>query len=62
MKTRADIIKMTVEDLALDLVHYDRKGDPELPRDEIEYAIENGELTADDIVGWFGTALKRYLK
>lgn len=56
-KTRREIVLDTVEDLVRDFLYYDRKEDEDLPRDEIEAAIEAGEITADEIV----EAFKRHL-
>lgn len=57
MKKRPELIRMTIIDLVTDLMYYDRKEDQELPRGEIEAAIENSELTAEDMVDWFRDAL-----
>ena len=44
------LILDTVEDLVQSLLYTDRKEDEELPRGVIELAIENGDITIDDIV------------
>lgn len=48
-------------DLAGALLYYDRKEDEELPRGEIEAAIEAGEITADEIVTRFSDELRAQL-
>lgn len=52
-----ELILGTVSDLALDFLYYDRKEDEELPRGAIEQAIDDGELTVEDIVRQFRTKL-----
>ncbi|MCK5615519.1 hypothetical protein KAR91_77360 [Candidatus Pacearchaeota archaeon] len=56
--TRKELILMTVEDLIGDLLNYGRKEDEDLPRGEIEEAIEKGEITIDEIAGQFAYCLK----
>lgn len=56
------LIKTTVDDLAIDLCYYDRKGDEELPIDAFDAAVRAGFVTADDIVEWFRAALCENLK
>ena len=46
-------ILLTVDDLVSDFLYYDRKEDEELPRGEIEKAINNGDITIDEIVNYF---------
>lgn len=55
--TRQDLILITVTDLATDFLYYDREEDEELGRGEIEAAIKAGELTVDQIVEQFRTAI-----
>lgn len=55
--SRKSIIISTVEDAVSDLLYYDRKEDEELPRGEIEEALKANELTIEDIVIAFESAL-----
>lgn len=48
-ETRRELILLTVKDLVLDFVDYDRKEDEDLPIDEIEDAVEAGEITVAEI-------------
>ena len=52
-------IENTVEDLVSDLLYYDRKEDEDLPIGAIETAIDNGEITQEDIVSKFRECLNR---
>ena len=56
MSRRESIIN-TVKDLASAFMYYDRKEDEELPVGEIESAINNNEITVDEIVGVFKTEI-----
>lgn len=55
--SRRKLIEMTVDDLALNFLSYDRAEDEELPRGEIEEAIKAGEITKEEIVKRFSDAL-----
>lgn len=57
MKTRAELIKDTVEDLVVELLWDGRKEDDELPRGAIENSIATGEISSLDIVKWFSNEL-----
>jgi hypothetical protein len=46
-----------VDDCVSDLLYYDRKEDEDLPRGEIEKAIQAGEITAQDIADHFAKVL-----
>lgn len=61
MSDRRQLIMDTANDLASKFVHDDRKEDEELPRGEIERAIAAGEITVDEIVTQFRTALTEVL-
>jgi hypothetical protein len=61
MTTRRKRIEAKVADLVSDFLYYDRKEDENLPRGAIEEAIEMGEVSSDEIVGWFSYALKQGL-
>lgn len=54
---RAQYIMDTVDDMLTDLLYYDRKGDERLPVGAIEEAIEQGEITIDQIVDHVRTKL-----
>ncbi len=61
MTDRADLILLTLQDLVSNFLYYDRKEDEELPRGEIEDAIEAGEISLDEIVAKFREELEKYL-
>ena len=54
-------ILLTVKDLVDALLNTDRRDDEELPRGEIEKAIENNEVSVDEIVDRFKSELIRVL-
>lgn len=60
--SRYDLILDTVTDLVSDFMYYGRKDDEELPRGAIEDAIEQGEITIDEIVEAFRDKLTRRLE
>jgi len=43
----------TVQDLVTDFVYYDRKEDEDLSADQLDKAVESGEITVDDMVAEF---------
>ncbi len=47
---RKKCILDNISDLFADLLYYDRKEDENLPRGSIEEAIEQGEITKDEII------------
>lgn len=51
--SRRKLILDSVGDLALNFVVYDRKEDEDLPRGEIEDAIDLGEVTLEEILDAF---------
>ena len=53
VKGRRELILAAVSDLASAFLYYDRKGDEELRVNEIEDAIEAGDISIDEIVGEF---------
>lgn len=55
--TRKEIIIASVKDLVTNLVYYDRKEDEDLPVGAIELAIDEGEITIDEIVEIFRSEL-----
>ena len=58
MSERKDVIITTIIDTVSDFTYYNRKGDDELPRGAIEYAIEAGEISVDEIVEEFEKAIR----
>jgi hypothetical protein len=54
---RREKIIVTVKDLVGDFMYYGRKEDEELPVGEIEAAVNNGEITVDEIVNVFRSEL-----
>ena len=48
-----DIILKTLDDLVGDFLYYGRKEDEDLPRGAIEKAIENKEISIDEIAAFF---------
>lgn len=61
MSRRREYILSAADDLATDLVSYDRKGDEDLPPGSIQRAISVGEVTREEIVRAFSVALAREL-
>jgi hypothetical protein len=58
LSRREKILAMT-SDLAGRFLYYDRKEDSEFPVGSIEEAIDNGEVTLDEIVEVFRTELTK---
>jgi len=56
---RRDYIFRTVDDVVSGFLFYDRKEDLELPQGGIEEAIEEGELTLDELCEKFTSALRK---
>lgn len=48
-----DTILNAVDDLVSDFLYYDRKEDDDLPRGAIQAAIENKEISVEEIVEFF---------
>lgn len=59
--TRKEQIIASVKDLVTSLVYYDRKEDEDLPVGAIELAIDEGEITIDEMVEVFRSELKSEL-
>ena len=55
------LILASASDAALDFIYTDRKDDAELPRGEIEKAIEEGRVTIEAIVDTFENKLREYV-
>ena len=55
-------ILLTVSDLVLDFLSYDRKDDDDLPRGAIEQAVKDDVITIDDIVAEFRFHVEDNLK
>lgn len=51
------LILDNVSDLVSNFLYYDRKEDEELPNGAIETAIENNEISVDEIVALFKAEL-----
>ena len=51
MTTRKQRILNTAEDFVSNFLYYDRKEDEDLPRGQIEEAIQSGEISVDEIIG-----------
>lgn len=51
-------ILLTVDDLVSDFLYHDRRDDESLQGGDIETAIENGDITVDDIVAKFKDGLE----
>jgi hypothetical protein len=63
MTKRKEQIIATVEDLVMSFIYYDRKEDQDLERGEIEAAIDDKEITIDEIVSRFRQELSSgYIK
>lgn len=56
------LILDTTSDAATDLMCYGRKEDEELTLGAIELAVENGEITVDEIIAAFKTTLMEYFE
>lgn len=54
---RREVILATVSNLVADFLYYDRQDDKDLPMEEIEAAIREGDITADAIVEHFRAKL-----
>lgn len=59
MKTRRQIILDVTNDLVIGFMYYDRKESETLPRGAIEEAVENGEVTVQEIIDEFATELRK---
>lgn len=57
--TRRERIIAATTDLVGALVYYDRKDDEDLPRGEIEAAIEAGDITPEIIIETFADEIRR---
>ena len=56
--SRKQRILNLVEDLVGRMYYYDRKEDPELPVGSIQHAIDEGEITEQEIVDQFAKYVK----
>lgn len=59
---RKELILTTVDDLVADFLYYDRKEDEELPRNSIEEAIANKEITVREIIQRFEQELRKIVE
>jgi hypothetical protein len=60
--TRAGHILTAIDDLVASFIYYDRKEDEDLPRGDIEAAVEAGEITQEQMVQAFSAALREALE
>lgn len=63
MTDRRKNILDAASDAGVDFIYYDRKEDEDLPPEQIEQAIEHGEITVTEIIAAFldGSGLDRFL-
>lgn len=61
MQTRKELIELTVMDLVSSFLYYDRKEDEDLPEGEIQKALDNNEITFEEIVITFKKELFKQL-
>ena len=54
-------ILTTINDLVCDFLYYDRKEDEELSAADIEDAVDDGDITIDDMVKRFESELREGL-
>ena len=57
-RSRREIIEAVASDLMSDFMYYDRKEDEDLPVGAIEKAIEDGEITIEEILDIFKKQLE----
>lgn len=55
--TIKELIKVTVEDLAVELCYYGRKEDENLSREIFDAAVVAGDVSENEIASWFHTEL-----
>lgn len=60
--SRKQLILDVISDTCQNFLYYDRKEDEELGRDEIEEAIEAGEITIKEITDQFESIIKKALE
>jgi len=56
-RSRKEEILLTMDDMVTKFLYYDREEDSDLPVGAIEDAVIKGELTFDEMVSYFKTAL-----
>ena len=57
MTSKRDCILNTIDDLVSKFLYYDRKEDEDLPRGAIENAIEEKEISVDEMAAFFKAKL-----
>lgn len=57
-RTRKELIQAKISDFISDFMYYDRKEDEDLPRGEIEDAVNKGEITVAELVSQFERELR----
>lgn len=61
MTKRRALIEHTISDMVSDFLYYDRKDDEELSGDDIEDALNAGEITIEQMVECFRKELEEGL-
>ncbi len=54
------IILGTISDLCSDFLYYDRKEDEQLDADQLQEAVDKGEITVDEMVAEFRKHLEEH--
>ncbi len=52
-------ILLTIDDLVLNFMYYDRKEDEELSREDLEEAVKNGVITVEEMANRFKSELEK---
>lgn len=60
-RSRKDLILDKINDLVANFLYYDRKEDEDLSAKDIEKAVEDGEITVEDMVARFRSQLEPHL-
>ena len=61
MKSNKELILDHIETTVSNFVYYDRRNCEELPQGALEKAVENGEISVEDMVEHFKSLLKSSL-
>lgn len=56
--SKRETIFLTIQDLVSEFVYYGRKEDEDLSQEALDKAIENGDITVEEIVKHFEKHLK----
>ena len=57
---RREILKATVSDCVSDLLYYGRKEDEDLELGAIDKMVADGEVTIEEMVGWFAAGVREH--